>query len=63
MAIVTTISTVSARYYEKRNRSVAELNILSMCRALGREPPAQLSQMSKFALVRYALELHAEMPE
>lgn len=63
MAIVTTVSTVSARYYQKRNRSVAELNILSMCRALSREPPERLSQMSKSALVRYALELHQEMPE
>ncbi|USN15315.1 hypothetical protein KIKIMORA_01690 [Brevundimonas phage vB_BpoS-Kikimora] len=65
MAIVTTVSTVSYRYYEKRNRSVAEMNIQSMCRALDKEVPtyAELHAMSKDALIWMALRLHDEFPE
>lgn len=65
MAIVTTVATVSYRYYEKRNRSVAELNVQSMCRALGKDIPpyAELHAMPKDALIRLALSLHAEFPE
>lgn len=63
MAIVTTVTTVSARYYEKRNRSVAEQNIHSMCRALDKPVPPHLSSMSKGDLVSLALALHQEMPE
>jgi|GEM_PF-6297347 len=65
MAIVSSVATVSHRYYEKRNRSVAEQNIRSMCRALGKEPPAwsELSEMSKWDLIKLALTLHSEFPE
>ena len=65
MAIVTVVSTVSYRYYEKRNRNVAEQNIQSMCQALGKTPPAyaELRAMSKDALIRLALSLHNEFPE
>ncbi|UTC28865.1 hypothetical protein MARCHEWKA_03530 [Brevundimonas phage vB_BpoS-Marchewka] len=65
MAIVTTVSSVSYRYYEKRNRSVAEQNIQSMCRALDKSPPpyAELRALAKDALIRLALSLHNEFPE
>lgn len=63
MAIVTVVTSVSARYYEKRNRSVAELNIIQMCDALGRPRPEGLTTMSKSELVRLALSLHNEFPE
>lgn len=65
MAIVTVVSTVSYRYYEKRNRSVAEQNIQSMSRALGKPEPAyaDLRAMGKDALIRLALSLHNEFPE
>lgn len=65
MAIVTVVSTVSYRYYEKRNRSVAEQNIQSMSRALGKPIPtyAELSALSKDAVIRLALSLHNEFPE
>ena len=63
MAIVTISTTVSYRYYEKRNRSVAELNIIQMSRALGRPEPEGLREMSKHALIMLALSLHSEFPE
>lgn len=63
MAIVTTVTTVSHRYYEKRNRSVAELNIIQMCEALGKPRPEGLSSMSKSALINLAISLHNEFPE
>lgn len=63
MAIVTTVTSVSYRYYEKRNRSVAELNIVQMCQSLGRPRPEGLSSMSKTDLIRLALSLHNEFPE
>ena len=65
MAIVTIIAAVSYRYYEKRNRSVAEQNIQSMSRALGKPEPAyaDLRAMSKDDLIRLALSLHYEFPE
>ncbi|USN14030.1 hypothetical protein KABACHOK_01940 [Brevundimonas phage vB_BpoS-Kabachok] len=65
MAIITYVATVSYRYYEKRNRSVAEQNIQSMCRALDKAPPtyAELRAMSKDAVIRLALSLHNEFPE
>jgi hypothetical protein len=63
MAIVTYVTSVSYRYYEKRNRSVAELNIIQMCQSLKREPPADLRTMPKSALIRLALNLHDSFPE
>lgn len=65
MTIVTVVATVSYRYYEKRNRSVAEQNIQSMCRALGKPAPtyADLRALSKDAVIRLALSLHNEFPE
>lgn len=65
MAIVTTVATVSYRYYDKRNRSVAEQNIQQMARALGEEPPAwtDLRAMSKDAVIKLALAYHAKFPE
>lgn len=63
MTIVTVVTSVSYRYYEKRNRSVAEQNIRSMCHALGREPPTNLAALAKDDLIHLALRTHAEMPE
>jgi hypothetical protein len=63
MAIVTTVTSVSARYYEKRNRMVAELNIKEMCRALGEPIPEGLSDLSKPEVVKLALSLHQKFPE
>ena len=65
MAIVSYVSTVSYRYYEKRNRSVAEQNVQSMCRALDKPVPtyAELRALSKDTLIRLALNLHNEFPE
>ena len=62
MAIVTTIATVSRRYYDKRNRSVAEFNVKQMCHALGRDVPV-LKGMPKQDLITLALSLHNEFPE
>lgn len=63
MSVYTSVSTVSYRYYEKRNRLVAELNIIQMCQALGKPKPEGLSAMPKSALIRLALSLHSEFPE
>jgi hypothetical protein len=63
MAIFRSVTTVSYRYYEKRNRSVAELNIIQMCQSLKREPPANLGAMPKSDLIRLAINLHDEFPE
>jgi len=64
VSIVSTVSTVSRRYYDKRNRSVAEANIQSMCRALGRPVPAysELRKLSKPLLVSLAMEHHLDFP-
>lgn len=62
MTIVTVISSVSHRYYEKRNRSVAELNIKQMSESLGKPIPEGLSTMPKGQLVNLALSLHSEFP-
>jgi len=65
MAVFTSVATVSARYYEKRNRSVAEFNIRQMCESLGRTPPTwdEFKAMSKSDVVNMALRLHREFPE
>lgn len=60
--IVTTMTTVSHRYYEKRNRRVAELNIIQMFRLLGRSAPEGLQSMPKWELVNTAMRLHGDMP-
>lgn len=62
MAVVEVHATVSYRYYEKRNRSVAELNIKQMARSLGRPEPEGLSSLSKDALIKLALEYHNLFP-
>jgi hypothetical protein len=65
MAIFTSVATVSYRYYDKRNRSVAEQNIQSMCRSLGIDVPyhSTLAGMPKAELIRLALSLHSQFPE
>ena len=63
MTIVTTVTTVSYRYYEKRRRSVVELNIEQMCRVLGKPHPEGLAEMTKHELIMMALNLHNEFPE
>lgn len=65
MAIITTVTSVSYSYYDKRNRMVAEQNIQSMCRSLGKPVPdyAELRALSKHELIRTALLLHSEFPE
>lgn len=63
MSSVTTVASVSHRYYEKRNRSVAELNVRQMCEALSRPVPEGLSTMPKYKLVDLAMCLHREFPE
>jgi len=65
MAVFTSVATVSYRYYDKRNRSVAEMNIRDMCRNLDKAAPssAELSAMSKPELIRLALSLHNQFPE
>lgn len=63
MTIVQTVATVSHRYYQKRNRSVAELNVRQMCRALGKPCPDDLGTMEKSKLVNLAMSLHRELPQ
>lgn len=63
MTIVSTVASVSHRYYEKRNRSVAEMNIRQMCEALGKPCPEGLRTMTKGNLVNLAMRLHGEFPE
>jgi hypothetical protein len=62
MAIVEVRSTVSARYYEKRHRRVAEQNIRDMARSLNRPTPEGLNTLSKSDLVRLALDYHNLFP-
>lgn len=62
MATFTSVTSVSRRYYDKRNRSVAEFNIKQMCHSLGREVPV-LKGMPKQDLITLALSLHNEFPE
>lgn len=62
MGTFTVVTSVSRRYYEKRNRSVAEFNIKQMCHALGRDCPV-LKGMPKHDLITLALSLHSEFPE
>lgn len=63
MAVVTSVAPVSRRYYEKRNRSVAELNIIQMSAVLGKPKPTGLSALTKPELISLALALHNEFPE
>lgn len=65
MSVVTTIATVSYRYYDKRPRSTCERNIESMCQALGKPVPNryELVSLTKPNLIRLALNLHNEFPD
>lgn len=65
MSVFTSVTTVSHRYYDKRNRSTAEFNIRQMQRQLGKEvtPNAELAKMDKQSLISLALSLHREFPE
>lgn len=63
MGTVTTVTSVSHAYYSKRHRRVAEGNIRSMSRALGRPEPQGLGRMEKSDLISMALSLHREMPD
>lgn len=62
MAVFSSVATVSHRYYDKRNRSVAEFNIKQMCHSLGRDVPV-LKGMPKQDLIALALRLHSEFPD
>lgn len=62
MAIVTSVTAVSYRYYDKRARRVAEQNVAAMCRVLDEPTPDGLSEMPKSQLIRLALHLHDRMP-
>lgn len=65
MGTFTSVATVSYRYYDKRNRSVAEQNIQSMARSLELPSPTTegLRAMSKPDLIKLAMWYHNQMPE
>jgi hypothetical protein len=65
MGTFTVVTSVSRRYYDKRNRSTAEFNIRQMQRQLGKEVStnADLAKMPKQDLITLALSLHNEFPE
>lgn len=63
MAVFTSVTSVSHRYYEKRNRSVAELNVKQMCQSLGRPVPDDLGTMPKSTLISLAISLHQQFPD
>lgn len=65
MGTVTTVATVSYRYYEKRAKRDVIHNIHMMCDQLGkpRMNTAYLQGCSKHGVIMVALGLHNEFPE
>lgn len=64
--IVETRTTVSRKYYEKRNRRVVERAVEDMSRALGHKPALLASEMRdepKQKLIDMAMQLHRAFPD
>lgn len=63
MSTFTSVTTASYRYYDKRNRRVAEDNIRHMARVLHMDAPTGLAEKSKPELIQLALWFHSKMLE
>lgn len=65
MGTITTVTTASHRYYEKRRKSDTAFSIRSMQRALGdaETPTADLVKLKAYELARIAMSLHQRFPD